>query len=105
MDDTNENLFCWSSQGRAPKETRAVAVRPTSKGKIIHIIGAISAVQVVEFDTCAFSAKTAKAWVQDMLNNLPAGSTMDTMVLVCVCVTMLCIPASLKTSWKKMMTS
>ncbi len=103
-DETNVNLFCWHSHDRAPKGKRAVVVRLASKGKKIHIIGAISAVQVVHM-TCvrgAFNAEAAKAWVQDMLSNLPAGLTMDNMVW---CVTMLLVTASLKSSWKKMRAS
>ncbi len=71
--------------GRAPKGKRAVAVRPASKGKNIHIIGAISAVQVVHMMCVrgAFNTEAPKSWVQDMLNNLPAGLTMDNMVLEC----------------------
>ena len=85
MGETNVNLFCQHSQGRSPKGKRTVAVRPASKGKNIHIIGAISTVQVVHMMHIhgAFNANAAKAWVQDMLSNLPAGLTMDNMVLVC----------------------
>ncbi len=76
------NLLCWCSQGRLPKGKWAVAVQPASKGKNIHIIGAIAVVQM----TCmcgAFSAEAAKAWVQNMLNNILVGLTVDNMGLVC----------------------
>ena len=65
MDETNVNLFCQCSQGRAPTRKSAVAVRPASKGKNIHIIGAISAFQVVQLThvCAAFNAEAVKAWV------------------------------------------
>lgn len=47
MDETNLNLFCRRTQGRARAGERAVVALPTSKGPNVHIIGAISAYQKI----------------------------------------------------------
>lgn len=47
MDETNFNLYCRRSKGRAKKGKRAVQTLPVSKGPNIHLIGAISATGVI----------------------------------------------------------
>lgn len=47
VDETNFNLFCRRTQGRAKRGKRAVQVQPTSQGPNVHLIGAISAGGVV----------------------------------------------------------
>ena len=38
MDETNSNLFCWKTQGRAREGQRAVVALPASKGPNIHVV-------------------------------------------------------------------
>ena len=47
MDETNLNLFCRRSQGRARVGERAVMALPTSKGPNIHVVCALSAYQII----------------------------------------------------------
>lgn len=85
MDETNLNLFCRRSQGRARIGERAVMALPTSKGPNIHVICALSAYQMIYMTRRrgAFKSDIAKAWLLEMLDNLPPGITVDTVVVVC----------------------
>ena len=42
MDETNVNLYCRRTQGRAPADQRAAVALPGSKGPNVHVIGAIT---------------------------------------------------------------
>ena len=84
MDETNINVFC-RSHGRARDGDRAVMPLPTSKGPNVHVVCAISAYQMIHSTRRrgAFKSDTAKTWVLEMLQNLPAGVRVDSVVLVC----------------------
>jgi hypothetical protein len=79
MDETNLNLFCRRSQRIARVGERAVMVLQTSKGPNIHVICALSAYQMIYMTRRrgAFKSDTAKAWLLEMLENLPLGITVD----------------------------
>ena len=85
MDETNLNLFCRRSQGRARDGKRAVMAFPTSKGPNIHVICALSAYQMIYITRRrgAIKSETAKAWLLEMLEHLPLGITVDSVVVVC----------------------
>ena len=78
MDETNLNLFCRRSQGRARVGERAVMALPTSKGPNIHVICALSAYHMIHMIHMtrrrgAFKADTAKGWLLEMLEHLSLG--------------------------------
>ena len=85
MDETNLNLFCRRTQARSPSGSRAVVRLPSSKGPNIHVIGAMSAYQVLKFTKKrgSFNAEAAKTWVTDLLSNLPDNMAYSDIVLVC----------------------
>jgi len=85
MDETNLNLFCRRTQGRARIGERAVVAMPNSKGPNIHVIGAISAYQVIHITRLrgAFTAEKAKAWVLDMLQHIPSDIAVNSVVVIC----------------------
>ena len=96
MDETNLNLFCRRSQGRARVGEREVMALPTSKGPNIHVICALSAYQMIYMTRRrgAFKSDTAKAWLLEMLGNLPLGTIQSTQLSWFV--TMLLVIVSLK---------
>ena len=49
MDETNVNLYCRPTQGRAPADQRAAVALPGSKAPNVHVIGAITNFQVVKW--------------------------------------------------------
>ena len=77
MDETNIDLYCQCTQGRAPAGQRAVVALPGSKGPNVHVIGTITNFQVVKWSRLqgAFRSQSAKDWLADMLQHLPQGST------------------------------
>ena len=85
MDETNINLFCRRLQGRAHAGDRAVMPLPTSKGPNVHVVCAVSAYQMIHTTRRrgAFKSDAAKAWVLEMLERLPPGVRVDSVVLVC----------------------
>ena len=50
MDESNCNLFLRRREGRSRKGTRCTVKTPTSKGKNVHMIGAISKQGLVYFE-------------------------------------------------------
>ena len=68
IDETNFNLFCRRTQGRAKAGNRAVQIRPAARGPNIHLIGAISAAGVVAMDRRrgSFTAQAANEWVTSL---------------------------------------
>lgn len=84
MDETNFNLFCRRSQARSRIGERAVIMRPTSRGKNVHVIGAITASGVLKWDRMrgSFTANKAKDWVISMMEKLPPYLQPENTVLV-----------------------
>ena len=84
MDETNLNLFCRRSQGRARAGERAVLALRACKGPNIYVISALSAYQMIYMTRRrgAFKSDTAKAWLLEMLEHLPVGITVDSVVVV-----------------------
>ena len=76
MGETNVNLYCQRTQGRAPADQRAAVTLPGSKGPNVHVIGAITNFQVVKWSQLwgAFRSQSAKDWLADMLQHLPQGN-------------------------------
>ena len=86
FDETNVNLYCRRTQARAPAGDRAPLARPASKGPNVHIIGAISAYQVINITRRrgSFNADSCKDWVLDLIDHhLPNGVTHDSLVIIC----------------------
>ena len=78
MDETNINLYCRRTRGRAPAGQRAVVALPGSKGSNVHVIGVLTNFQVVKWSRLqgAFRSQRAKDWFANMmLQHLPQGST------------------------------
>lgn len=86
MDQTNFNLFCRRSKGRALSGLRAVQKLPAAKGPNVHLIGAISAAGVVMMERRrgSFTAELANAWVTSLLQRWQnLGNQLDDLVIVC----------------------
>jgi transposase len=69
MDETNFNLFCRKSTGRAVRGRRAVVTLPNSKGPNLHIIGAITSTGILHWERHrgSFKNDTCNAWVRRCL--------------------------------------
>lgn len=85
MDETNFNLFCRRTQARSKRGHRATVVTPNSRGRNLHIIGAITAYGVVCMTRRrgAFRSEDAKEWVNAMMQNLPGNLRTEDVVFVC----------------------
>ena len=86
IDETNFNLFCRRTRGRARVGNRAVQVLPASKGPNIHVIGGISAAGVVimERRRGSFTTDAANAWMTSLLEHwVNGGNHLDDLVIVC----------------------
>ncbi|KAE9005790.1 hypothetical protein PF011_g11884 [Phytophthora fragariae] len=57
-DETNFNVYCKRTQGRAAKEKRATVIHPPSKGANLQIQCAVSTEQLVDFVFGALRAST-----------------------------------------------
>ena len=79
MNETYINLFY-----RAPAEERAAIKLLTSKGPSVYVICAVSSSQVI-YNTRrqgAFRSNATKAWLQEMLEMLPTGKQIDSVIIV-----------------------
>lgn len=86
IDQTNFNLFCRRSKGRALAGSRAIQKLPAAKGPNVHLIGAISAASVVMMERRrgSFTAELANAWVASLLHRWQnLGNQLDDLVIVC----------------------
>ena len=83
IDETNVNLFLRRNYGRSFKGTRCSTIVPTSKGKNIHIIGAISKEGLVyhERRRGCYLKETCFTWVRNMLRRV--AEPMENIVVVC----------------------
>ncbi|KAJ3649388.1 hypothetical protein Zmor_021135 [Zophobas morio] len=85
MDETNFNLFCRRTRGRARVGNRAVQHLPAARGPNVHLIGAISAAGVVQMERRrgSFTALLANEWVRRLLEEWQAmGNEIADLVLV-----------------------
>lgn len=86
IDQTNFNLFCRRSRGRAKIGKRAVQILPASKGPNVHLIGGISAAGVVlmERRRGSFTADAANEWIQRLLEQwVTGGNHLNDLVIIC----------------------
>lgn len=83
IDETNINLFIRRNFGRAPKGTKCIVQCPTSRGKNIHIIGAISKQGLVysQKRRGSYRKDDCCAWLKAML--LRVTEPLDRVVVVC----------------------
>ena len=67
--ETNFNLFCRRTRGRARAGTRATQVLPAARGPNIHLIGAISTSGILSKDRKrrSFKTESANEWMQTVL--------------------------------------
>ena len=86
MDETDINLFCGRLPGHAPAGERAVIKLPSSKGPNVNVICAVSPYQMSYNSRRrgAFKSNAAKAWLLEMLERLPTGIQVDSVVSACV---------------------
>ena len=85
INETNFNLFCRRSNGRAARGRRAVVNLPNSKGPNLHIIGAVSATGLVcwERRRGAFKKEDCRDWLRRCLRECAVhGHLMDNVVIV-----------------------
>ena len=88
MDESNINLYCRRTQGRAAAGQRAAVALPGSKGPNVHVIGAITNFQIIKWNRLrgAFRSQNAKDWVADMLQHLPQSNNSAYMCIICIAV-------------------
>lgn len=85
VDETNFNLFCRRSRGRAKRGRRATQVFPASRGPNVHLIGAISSSSVVwmERQRGSFDSQRAKQFIQTVINQWEAlGNNANDLVII-----------------------
>ena len=83
MDETNVIHFCQRAQGRGCDGQRTAVALPASKGPNNHICAKSAYQMICIISRCgAFKSDTA-IWVFDMLQNLPPGVRVDSVVFVC----------------------
>ncbi|XP_036343375.1 uncharacterized protein LOC118752589, partial [Rhagoletis pomonella] len=86
LDETNFNLFCRRTKGRARSGTRAVLTLPPSRGPNVHLIGAISTSGVLSMETRrgSFKKESAAEWVRGLFEKWTSmGNVLSDLVLVC----------------------
>lgn len=73
MDETNMNIHCKRSNGRARKGERAVARSTTSKGPNIHVVGAMSSHALVKYKVKRGAFRTADMaqWMKELVQAIP----------------------------------
>jgi transposase len=83
MDETNFNIHCSRSNGRAKRGARAIVRGTTSKGPNIHIIGAMTATEILKFKTKrgAFKGPDFALWIKELLATIAPIPTR--VVIVC----------------------
>ena len=84
-DETNINLFCTRHFGRATRGQRVRVPMASSKGRNLHIIGAISANGLVKFTIKrgSFNAELYKEWMRELLRELSDNNDERSYVVVC----------------------
>lgn len=84
IDETNFNLYCTRQRGRSIQGSRVRIPVANSKGRNLHIIGAIDSSGLVRY-TCkrgSFTAAICNNWMTELLTELSA-QTSDSCVIVC----------------------
>lgn len=83
LDETNFNLFCCRTRGRSLRGKRARVVMANSRGKNLHIIGAVSHVGLVGFTTRtgSYTSECCNQWVRDLLISLHARGITEPVVV------------------------
>jgi hypothetical protein len=71
IDETNFNLFCRRTTGRARIGSRAIQQLPEARGPNVHLIGAISTAGIVTMERRrgSFTANLANAWATSFLQH------------------------------------
>ena len=84
IDETNFNLYCTRQYGRSTMGTRVKLRLANSKGRNLHIIGAISTDGLVKYTTKrgSFTAEVCQAWMTDLLAELLLDES-QSFVVVC----------------------
>ena len=84
IDETNFNLHCTRNFGRSPKGTRARVPMASSKGRNLHLIGAINADGLLNYTLKrgSFTAEICQLWMQNLIDDLPHQNG-ESYVIVC----------------------
>ena len=71
IDETNYNLYCRRKEGRSKIGRRSAVIMPSSKGVILHCIGAITSNQPVLFTTRRglFKGQDFKEWIRELIEH------------------------------------
>jgi hypothetical protein len=86
IDETNFNLFCRRTRGRARIGSRAIQQLPAARGTNVHLIGAISTAGIVTMERRrgSFPANLANAWATSFLQHWQEmGNQLADLVIVC----------------------
>lgn len=83
IDECNVNLFLRRTSGRSRKGARCSVKAPISKGKNVHVIGAISQTGLVYWERRrgSFTKDDCKDWLRRMLR--ASGQAMERLAVVC----------------------
>ena len=83
IDETNFNLFLRRSEGRSRRGTRCSVKAPTSKGKNIHVIGAVSQTGLVYWERRrgSYRKPDCQEWLRNVLRRVE--EPLANVVVVC----------------------
>lgn len=85
IDETNFNLHCNRSHGRASKGQRARTTVTNSQGRNLHVLGAMTATSFVHctLKRGSHTCETANAWLRGLLDRLMETYPIGDVVIVC----------------------
>lgn len=85
IDETNFNLFCTRTMGRSLKGTKASISVTNSRGKNLHLIGAITENGVVNYTTRrgAYNSNDCVLWFRTLLDQLKTTTATSAIVVIC----------------------
>lgn len=86
IDETNFNMFIRRTNGWSKKGQRSVSLLPSSKGKNIHVIGAISSfgVELMELRRGSYRWESANQWLSLLIDTVVGrGVPVNHIVVVC----------------------
>ena len=85
IDETNFNLFCTHTMGRSMKGTRAGISITNCRGRNLHLIGAMTEMSIVYYETRrgSFNNEDCKQWLRTVLDSMKSKTIMSNIVIVC----------------------
>ena len=85
IDESNFNLFCTRTFGRAGRGKRATIKVANSRGANLHMIGAMTNARLLKYSLMrgSFTKDKCSAWVRSLLNDVRGTISLNRVVLIC----------------------